>query len=130
MKLVFVSGHDDDVFVAKALELGASGYVLKSDPLAEIEKAIAAAEKGDTYLSSELASRETSGAERFDQLTKREREILHYVSLGQSAKEIAQALKISTFTVTNHKANIMAKLGIHSQVGLTRFAIANGLASL
>lgn len=131
MKLVFVTGHDDDVFVTKAMALGATGYVLKSAPLEDIQKAIESAARGKLFVSSGVAVRsETGMMMRADQLTKREREILHYVSLGRSAREIAEALKISVFTVTNHKSNIMAKLDIHSQVGLTRFAIANGLASL
>ena len=131
MKLIFVTGHEDDVFVTKAMELGAVGYVLKSAPLEDVQKAIESAALGKLYLSSGVSARSQSGTTfRTEQLTKREREILHYVSLGQSAREIADALKISVFTVTNHKANIMAKLDIHSQVGLTRFAIANGLASL
>lgn len=137
MKLVFITGHDDDLFIEKAFQSGALGYVLKSEPLSEVVAAARSAVRGERYMSPEVQGRVTvEGGEkdgvktRLSLLTRREREVLHYVSQGRSAKEISEILKISTWTVTNHKANIMAKLDIHNQVGLTRFAVETGLADL
>jgi two-component system response regulator NreC len=139
LKIVFITGHDDDLFIEKAFQAGALGYVLKSEPLTEVGAAVFAAVKGERYLSAAVKKRvsvaegEGSGNQvqtRLSMLTRREREVLHYVSQGRSAKEISEILKISTWTVTNHKANIMAKLDIHNQVGLTRFAVSTGLADL
>lgn len=136
LKVVFITGHDDDLFIERALQAGAMAYVLKTEPLAQIAAAIRAASRGERYFSDEIRARFSDidgGREgelktRVSLLTRREREVLHYVSQGLSAKEISETLKISIWTVTNHKANIMAKLGIHNQVGLTRFAVSTGLA--
>ena len=137
LKLVFITGHEDDVFIEQAFQAGALGYVLKSEPLSEVSAAVRAAVKGERYLSPEVKKLvsmdqgdKTTFQTRLSLLTKREREVLHHVSQGKSAKEISELLKISTWTVTNHKANIMAKLDIHNQVGLTRFAVSTGLADL
>jgi DNA-binding NarL/FixJ family response regulator len=134
--LVFITGHEDDLYIERAFQSGAHAYVLKSEPLTEVAEAVRHAARGERYLSPETRRRfpqlSRAGAEtvqtRLSLLTKREREILHHVSQGRSAKEISEILKISTWTVTNHKANIMAKLDIHNQVGLTRFAVSTGLA--
>jgi two-component system response regulator NreC len=139
LKLVFITGHDDDLFVEKAFQSGALAYVLKSEPLTELVAAVHSAMNSERFVSPQTLKRfpqlgDPSQNEpvqtRLSLLTKREREILHHVSQGRSAKEISEILKISTWTVTNHKANIMAKLDIHNQVGLTRFAVSTGLAHL
>lgn len=141
LKIVFITGHDDDVLVERAYQEGALGYVLKSEPLSEITFAVRMAARGERHLSPQLVQRFPGLAQglaegsraplatRLAALTKREREVLHHVSQGRSAKEISDILKISTWTVTNHKANIMAKLDIHNQVGLARFALSTGLAT-
>lgn len=139
LRVIFITGFDDDAFIERAFQLGALGFVLKSDPPDELARAISIVRAGRRYVSPTLLSRfpdlERDDASpivttRLATLTPREREILKLVSSGKSAKEISQILKISTWTVTNHKANIMAKLDIHNQVGLTRFAVSTGLVSL
>ncbi len=134
LKFIFITGHDDDLFVERAFEVGALGFVTKSESLDQLVKAVRHAALGERYVSEETLKRfpslaSTGGAvsTRLSLLTPREREILKYVSQGLSAKEISTKLNISTWTVTNHKANIMAKLDIHNQVGLTRFAVSTGL---
>ena len=134
LKFIFITGHDDDLFVEKAFEVGALGFVLKSESLDQLVFAVRKVATGERYVSEETRRRfpslvSDSGvvSTRLSTLTPREREILKFVSMGLSAKEISAKLKISTWTVTNHKANIMAKLDIHNQVGLTRFAVSTGL---
>jgi DNA-binding NarL/FixJ family response regulator len=139
LKVLFLSGHDDDIFIERAFAAGAAGFVSKLASSEDIYAAIQTVAAGGRYISNDIKAKiktdegEAGGAgiqTRLSILTPREREILRHVSMGMSAREISQELKISTWTVTNHKANIMAKLGIHNQVGLTRFAVSTGLANL
>lgn len=134
LKFIFITGHDDDLFVERAFEVGALGFVLKSESLDQLVNGVRQVATGERFISEEtlkrfpsLASGGGAVSTRLSLLTPREREILKYVSQGLSAKEISTKLNISTWTVTNHKANIMAKLDIHNQVGLTRFAVSTGL---
>jgi DNA-binding NarL/FixJ family response regulator len=144
LKVLFLSGHDDDIFIERAFSAGASGFVSKTDSSEDIYMAIQTVSAGGRYISSDIKAKlivpDTHEAlsvsdsspkvsTRLSILTAREREILKHVSMGMSAREISQELKISTWTVTNHKANIMAKLGVHNQVGLTRFAVSTGIAN-
>lgn len=136
-KVVFITGQDDEHLIVRALTLGVHGYVLKSEPMDEVAKALETVARGERYYSTEMLRRypdlkaddseRPAVKSRLDLLTRREKEILHHVSMGKTAREIASLLNISMWTVTNHKANIMAKLNIHNQVGLTRFALASGL---
>jgi DNA-binding CsgD family transcriptional regulator len=59
-----------------------------------------------------------------EQLTSREREILHLVGVGKTSKEIAMSLKVSATTVASHRKNICRKLGIHSTAALIRYAVS------
>lgn len=137
LRFIFITGHDDDLFVERAFEVGALGFVLKTEPLDQLVQAVRKVATGERFASEEtrkrfpsLAKGEGEVSTRLSSLTPREREILKYVSMGLSAKEISSKLNISTWTVTNHKANIMAKLDIHNQVGLTRFAVSTGLINM
>ena len=138
IRAVFMTGHDEPVFFQRALAAEAMGYVLKCESVDEIIATVAAVAAGRRHLSPlsvqlfgglPLASEPTASVPDHRPLTPREREILRLVSLGMSARAIAADLKISTWTVTNHKANIMAKLGIRNQVGLTRFALTMGIGT-
>ena len=120
----------------RAFEVGAEGFMLKSAVLKNIRQIILTVYNGSQYISHELTeqfahlpqdSTKQPVQTRLSCLTKREREILRFVSLGMSARQISQSLNISTWTVINHKANIMNKLGIRNQVGLARFAFATGV---
>jgi DNA-binding NarL/FixJ family response regulator len=120
------------------MDLRIYGYLLKSASVGEIAHAIRTVAAGASYLSAEAASRLPDGAmlgprpaglptARLGRLTSREREVLRLVASDLSCKEIAVKLGLSARTVDRHKANIMEKLDIHSQVGLTRFAVAEGV---
>lgn len=139
LKVVCITGFDDDALIERAFQSGALGFALKSDPPDELLAALRSVLAGRRYLSPTLLARfpqlaRDQGAPvvttRLARLTPREREVLALVSAGKSAKEISRLLNISAWTVTNHKANIMAKLDIHNQVGLTRFAVSTGLVTL
>jgi DNA-binding NarL/FixJ family response regulator len=103
-------GTDDEI--ERALAAGAKGYLLKGAPLDDIERAIAAVSRGESYLDSRVTAQLLSRTGRA-RLTDREREVLRL--LGQSNKEIAATLKISERTVKFHVTSIFNKLGADSR---------------
>jgi DNA-binding NarL/FixJ family response regulator len=132
-KVIMLTIHDEPQFVYKALEAGATGYLVKEAPLEELMTAIKTVMRGEIYLSSnfpagllesyvKMAKRGKS-ADEFSQLTRREREILQHIAEGHTSPQIAKMLYISKKTVENHRANIMEKLDIHDTAGLVRYAI-------
>ena len=134
--VVFLTMHRDATFARRALDAGASGFVLKHSASTELVTAIRAALVGRTYLTPQLAG-EVLDAMRegpdhvddpADSLTLRQREVLQLLVEGLSAKEISTSLGISARTVEFHKYQMMERLGIHTNAELIHFAIKNGLA--
>lgn len=126
------SMHDNESYVVDTLRLGAAAYVLKSSPATELLHAIRAVEVGERYLSPPLSEEtikdylDTAGvsdADRFDALTRREREILGLIAAGHTNAVIGQKLELSRRTVESHRANLMRKLEMESQAALIRFYI-------
>jgi len=136
--VVFLTMHRDATFARRALEAGASGFVLKHSASVELMAAIRAALEGRTYLTPQLAGEVLEamkqGPERAGDpasaLTPRQREVLQLLAEGRSAKEIATSLSISARTVEFHKYQMMETLGIHSNAELIHFAIKHGLVDL
>ncbi len=134
-KLVFLTMHSNAVYLRKALEAGASGYVLKSGAAEELLAAIEEARKGNTYISPSFDRQVLDDFRRPPKqptrastgLTDRQRQILQLVGEGRQNKEIAEILHVSVKTVEFHRSRLMAKLGAHSIAELTRFAIEEGL---
>lgn len=135
---VFLTMHRDVAYARRALDAGASGFVLKHSAPAELVTAIRAALEGKTYLTPQLAGEVLDamkhGPERaadpVASLTPRQREVLQLLSEGRSAKQIASRLSISTRTVEFHKYQLMETLDLHTNAELTRFAIKHGLVEL
>jgi DNA-binding NarL/FixJ family response regulator len=136
--VVFLTMHRDATFAKRALEAGASGFVLKHSAPAELTSAIRAALQGKTYLTPQLTG-EVLGAmkqgpdkagEPVKTLTPRQREVLQLLAEGRSAKEVASSLGISARTVEFHKYQVMATLDLHTNAELTHFAIKEGLVEL
>jgi two-component system response regulator NreC len=129
-----VTRHKDDGYLQQVLKAGASGYVLKQSPPAELLHAIRAVANGGKYLDPALAgkvmgrySRRASvinegGAD----VTDREVEVLRMVAWGHSNKEIASRLDLSVKTIEVHKANAMKKLGMASRIDIVRYAVLQG----
>ena len=136
--VVFLTMHRDVAFARRALEAGASGFVLKHSAPAELLTAIRAALDGQIYLTPQLAGevldsmKQAPGkaADPVVSLTPRQREIVQLVAEGRSAKEIAASLSISTRTVEFHKYQMMQTLGLHTNSELIHFAIKHGLVEL
>lgn len=126
VKVIVLSGHDEQQFVFDALKAGASGYLLKSMDLEEIVATVRAVAQGQGAMAPNLASkvlsefdrygRDQIGANVFQPLTPRERQILQLMSDGLPNKTIASRLSISERTVTTHIANIYAKLHVNNRV--------------
>ena len=135
--IVMLSMYDNEQYLLAAVRAGASGYLLKSVADEQVVAACRAVLRGERFLYPSTASARTRKyLEQLDQgevaprdvLTRRESEVLKLVAEGRSSKEIAATLVISTKTVDRHRANIIEKLGVRDRVGLTRYAIREGLS--
>ena len=137
IRVVILSMHVSEEYVLRALRAGCAGYLLKASAVSELEVAIRAVTRGETYLSPAVSRpvvddyvRRTGGAtDPLEALTPRQREVLQLVAEGNSTKEIAQRLGLSPKTVETHRAQLMERLGVHEVSGLVRFAVRVGLIS-
>lgn len=118
--------HEDATRIFESLKAGATGYVLKKTPPAEILEAIAELVRGGAPMSPAIARkvaqhfhRDYSGPANLGELTDREREVLHAISGGYSVQEIAKLLSLSVHTVRNHFKSIYDKLQVHSRAEAT-----------
>ena len=137
-RVVIVSIHGDEEYVHRALVAGAAGYLLKTADRAELEMAVRALTRGDTWLSPAVSKKVSGGGgagggarsraeEPFERLTSRQREVLQLIAEGFSTKEIASRLEVSPKTVETHRTELMDRLGIHGVAGLVRYAIRVGI---
>jgi DNA-binding NarL/FixJ family response regulator len=137
-KFVFLTMHREVVYATRALEAGASGFVLKHSAASELVTAIQEALKGRTYITPQIASELVDSYRRCaptsvvgsSALTPRQKEVLQLVTDGRSAKEIAAILCISRRTAEFHKARLMETLGLHNTVELIQYAIRTGISSV
>ncbi len=126
--ILVLSMHSDPMIIRRALEAGATGYVLKDAPAEEFLRAFQAVRQGKPYLSHEVASEiafsETLAASSpLQSLTVRELQTLALISEGKSYGDIADELSISYKTVANTTSQIKNKLGARSLPELMRIAI-------
>jgi RNA polymerase sigma factor (sigma-70 family) len=136
-KVVFLTMHADAVYLSRALQAGASGYVLKHSAADELVAAIKEALRGGSFVSRQLQT--PAFEERQDEsrrhvketleLTPRQREVLQLLAEGKSAKEIGALLDISPRTVETHKYKMMDDLGLKTTAQLVQYAIKHGLVS-
>jgi DNA-binding NarL/FixJ family response regulator len=133
--IVMMSMHADPAYVRTALERGALGFVVKEAAPAELEIALRAAVRGETFLSPKISARmlghgparAAPGAQDIEALPPRQREILRLLAQGKVTKEIAALLGISVKTVETHRARMMETLGIRRSSELLRFAVQRAL---
>ena len=138
IKLIFLTMHADRDYVVEALRAGASGYLLKWSAEEELEAAIRTVIAGGIYLttalpgdlSESILKRNVAQNETAEKLTDREREVLQLVTEGRSAKEIADILHLSVKTIEFHKYSMMKRLGVHTTVELTKYAVQRQLLGL
>jgi two-component system response regulator NreC len=136
INILILTMHDDEEYLFRVLQAGASGYVLKSAPDLDLLTAIRTVHGGAAYLHpsatksliQEFLTRVQKGedVETYHVLTHREQEILTLIAKGYSNKEIAERLVLSVKTVETHKAKIMEKLQLKTRPELVRYALKKG----
>jgi DNA-binding NarL/FixJ family response regulator len=139
-RIVILSMHANEAYVIEALRSGASAYVLKEATADQLIHAIREAAAGRRYLSPPLSehaiqayalkSMDGASLDLYETLTTRERQVLHLAAEGHSSPEIAERLSISPRTAETHRANLMRKLGLHSQTELVQYAIRRGIVQV
>lgn len=136
-RVIMLSMYSDAVHVYRALQAGATGYIIKKSVAKEVVDAIRMVHRGSRYLSKELADsvidhvvHRTAPHDPLERLSSRERQVLQLLAEGHSVADIAGTLSLSPKTVETYRARMMEKLGIFELAGLVRFAIQQGVTSL
>jgi two-component system nitrate/nitrite response regulator NarL len=139
IKVVMHSVHDGREYIFQVLRSGARGYVPKNGAMDEFLRAVERVNDGETYFDSEIAriafeeysqNLKDTDERKIADLSCRELEVLSKIAEGRSTRDIATELGIGVRTVETHRERVMQKLNIHSVAGLTRFAIASGVAAV
>jgi len=133
-KVVILSTYDNPTYVARAVALGASDYVLKGSTRQELITAITAAAKGESpsrvgemrRVATAMATRQATGDADVP-LTNRETQVLRHMALGLSNKEIGRSLSISIETVKEHVQNILRKVAVSDRTQAAVWAVRKGL---
>ena len=130
LAVLFLTMHEDESLLQEALRAGAAGYVIKRAEASELLQAIRSVCRGDIYvhpamtrglLRPPVSARPRRGAPA-EALTPRELEVLRLLVRGNTNRQIAGLLGLSTRTVESHRANLMGKLGLTSRVELVEYA--------
>ncbi len=141
-RVLLLTVHDDREYLFRALEVGASGYVLKEAEAQALVMAIQAVHRGEIYLYPSVTrwlvqdylQRGRSGhleeQQRLNDLTDRQQIVLQLLAEGYTNQEIAAELILSPYTIQTHIQNIMQKLNLHSRADLIKYAIRHGLTDL
>lgn len=134
VKVLILTQHDNQEYIAPALQAGAVGYVLKRSGGREVIAAIRQVYEQGAFLAPGVAAEiirdytaGPTGSWPHARLTEREREVLQLVVAGKSNKEIAQQLVISPKTASVHRTNIMEKLGVRNSAELVRYVMEHRL---
>ncbi|MEE8437639.1 MAG: response regulator transcription factor, partial [Candidatus Neomarinimicrobiota bacterium] len=140
IKIIILSMYSEEEYIFRAMEAGASGYLLKKNAAEDLIRAIRAVHAGKGFFSPEVSKTVmdsyqlminkfgmVSEAGDKKNLSSRETEVLQLMAEGFTSKQISEELFISTNTVQRHREKIMKKTGIHDLAGLTRYAIEKGI---
>jgi two-component system response regulator NreC len=136
VNILILTMHDDEEYLFRAIQAGASGCILKSAPHDELMSAIESVAIGDAYLhpaatkrlmEQYLGSMKQDSSDMYNHLSEREKEVLTLIAKGYANKEIAEQLVISVKTVETHKGNLMEKLQMKTRPELVEYALKKGL---
>ena len=135
-KVVALTMHKDEGFVAQFFEAGGSGYLVKDMDAQCLFGALKAVCKGERFLSPSISAAHINGCDESDEdedrakLSPREREVLKLIAEGKSRKAIGKTLNISVRTLDTHRTNILLKLGCKSTAELVHYAVRRNLVEL
>jgi two-component system, NarL family, response regulator NreC len=136
VNILILTMHDDEEYLFRAIQAGASGCILKSAPPDELISAIQSVAQGNAYLHPSATKRlmeeylgnvKQGNMEPFNPLSDRENEVLTLIAKGFSNKDIAEQLVISVKTVETHKGNLAEKLQMKTRPELVEYAVKKGL---
>ena len=137
-RILVLSVHDHEEYVARSVKAGAHGYLRKDSSPAELRDAVRLLAQGESYFKTPVGQSRNAPAMSLDPatdrlaklalLTGREREVLIEISHGRSNKEIAAKFDLSVRTIESHREALMRKLGLRGTAALTRLAVDHGLA--
>lgn len=142
LRVIIVSMHSKIEHIAEAFKAGASGYLVKESASEGLLKGLNNVVRGEYFLDSSVSPTVVEslmnaplqkGASRdadYGTLTPREQEVMRLLAEGLSSRDIAEKLFISPKTAENHRANLMKKLNLHSNIELIRYAARLGLIDL
>jgi len=136
-RVIILSVNANEEWVLQALRSGAAGYLLKDIDPAELQQAVRAVAKGETYLSTTVSKQVVAGLLKhagdlttsLSRLTPRQREVLQLIAEGNTTKQIAKKLGVSAKTAEAHRTQLMDAVDIHDIASLTRYAIRMGLVA-
>jgi len=132
VKVILLSQHTEDMYIADALEACVAAYVLKAQASSDLVHAIQQVSAGKVYYSPDisaavLAAYKAKTDDKPDALTLRERQVLQLIAEGKTTRDVASLLFISVKTAETHRTRLMQKLDIHETATLVRYAIRRGL---
>lgn len=135
VKVLVLTVHEEEEYVLPIVRAGAAGYLVKDSAVSELLAAVRTVAAGQAYFGPQAARvlaeqyRRPPGSadDPYQDLTPREREVLHLVAEGRTTKEIAAELGISVKTAENHRGRMMDKLGLHNTAEVVRYAARKGL---
>ena len=137
VRILILTTFDPDEYVYKALQAGASGFVLKDIPPHELLAAVRVIAKGEGLLAPSITQRliaqfaerlsPPEASQELERLTDRESEVLQLIAKGLSNFEVAEQLYLSPTTIKTHVSSVLAKLGLRDRVQAVVFAYENGV---
>jgi DNA-binding NarL/FixJ family response regulator len=136
IRVLILSMHNSDEVIREVLEVGARGFILKSDAARDLVAAVEALQRSTTFFTPDVATVVLEGYLKRsiypdkpvrNRLTAREREVVQLLAEGKSSKEVAVALNLSVKTAETHRTNVMRKLDLHSVADLVRYAVRNNI---
>jgi two-component system, NarL family, invasion response regulator UvrY len=131
--VLVLSIHSEELYAAKALQNGASGYITKSSAAEELLSAILKVSRGERYISASLADKLTDNMLEESQnsfkqlLSPRETEVLNLLGSGMTLVQIAEELSLSNKTISTYRQRLLSKLNLKTTADLIRHAIIEGL---
>jgi DNA-binding NarL/FixJ family response regulator len=134
IRVIALTMYEDSIYYKKMIKAGASGFILKSSCIEEVERAIKDVQKGGKYFSGVLIenimSEKQERTSNAAQLTEREIDVLLLICKGLSNNQIAKNLNLSKRTIDKHRENILSKTNAGNTAGLVIFAIKEGIIIL